>query len=394
MLEWANGGNLRDLWNNFDRPTLTRELIEATIRQLLGLAKAIKKAHYPETGPNFRHGDLKPENILWFKAESGTGIGTLKIGDWGTAKQHSRVTELRSNRTTSKWGTRRYEPPEETCPQSINLVIKDKPGKKRSRLYDVWAFGCITLEFLIWLMYGRKELKQFDEDMTIDNPDNTRFYKTTRNEKGKPIATVHEVAAKWMEHMANDPICAPGSTALGSLLEIVQTRLLVVDLPTGLGTWMDPPENTIPEGDGMASDNSLGFHLPEADPVVNNSIPTFAFDEVDPSESSVSRNVQSIPIPRAPGRQGLERARASEVYNRLCEIAGDHTMEFADEDDESYWFTGQPDPPQGPEVSEIRRNMQDLVLQGLSGGTTERVSGVSSALGLWFTYHALLMLSL
>ena len=31
----------------------------------------------------------------------------------------------------------------------------------RSRLYDVWSMGCITLEFIIWLLYGNDELNNF-----------------------------------------------------------------------------------------------------------------------------------------------------------------------------------------------------------------------------------------
>ncbi|KAJ8113697.1 hypothetical protein ONZ43_g5096 [Nemania bipapillata] len=152
MLEWASGGNLRNLWKSFKRPKLTELLVKDTMYQILGLVKAIDKAHYPETGPNFRHGDLKPENILWFKDESGNGIGTLKIGDWGLAKQHFRVTEMRSNNTTTKWSTQRYEPPEEADILGDNILTPDQSGRRRSRLYDIWALGCITLEFLVWLM--------------------------------------------------------------------------------------------------------------------------------------------------------------------------------------------------------------------------------------------------
>ncbi|KAJ0116629.1 hypothetical protein J7T55_009779 [Diaporthe amygdali] len=278
MFEWADGGNLRDLWRTFDRPALSRELVKATVRQILGLAKAIDKAHYPETGPNFRHGDLKPENILWF---TGKEMGTLKIGDWGTAKQHFHVTEMRNTRTKTAWGTRTYEPPEEVCDQSTNLRIPGQYGSKRSRLYDMWAFGCITLEFLIWLMYGREELKRFNQGIIIDDANNTRFYLTKLDDNGNPKARVHDVAAKWMEHMANDPICKSGSTALGSLLEIVQNRLLVVKLPERLGTTMRPSENIMPEDNDTMNIDSPNSELPASDPDVNTSIPAITFDEAE-----------------------------------------------------------------------------------------------------------------
>ena len=93
MFEWADGGNLRDLWTTLPRPQLTADLTKAAFTQILGLATALCEAHYPDSGPRFRHGDLKPENILWFRAED--KIGTLKIADWGLAKQHNIGTARR-----------------------------------------------------------------------------------------------------------------------------------------------------------------------------------------------------------------------------------------------------------------------------------------------------------
>ncbi|KAF6830454.1 protein kinase domain-containing protein [Colletotrichum musicola] len=240
MLEWADGGNLRDFWKNMNRPALTLELVRDSIRQILGLANAICKAHYPETGPNFRHGDLKPENILWFKEKSGRGIGTFKIGDWGLAKQHFIVTELRSNNISMEWSTRKYEPPEETLGHGIALTVPDKWGnipKKRSRLYDIWAMGCITLEFLIWLMYGHRELERFNQSLRSDS--DPRFYQVRQNSSGQLEAHLHESVTRWIEHMGQDPICQTGTTALGNLLEVIQTRLLVVKLPERLATSID-----------------------------------------------------------------------------------------------------------------------------------------------------------
>ncbi|KAL2128804.1 hypothetical protein VTI74DRAFT_8610 [Chaetomium olivicolor] len=121
MFEWADGGNLLNLWKTLNQP-LTPRLIKAAVKQLLGLANALCKAHYPETGPTFRHGDLKPANILWFKGnDDNDEIGTLKIADWELAKQHNIVTEFRTNKTSSEYGTRRYEPPEEETGLGVSL---------------------------------------------------------------------------------------------------------------------------------------------------------------------------------------------------------------------------------------------------------------------------------
>lgn len=375
MLEWANGGNLKNLWNTFDRPALTGELVKATVHQLLGLAQAMEKAHYPPTGPNFRHGDLKPENILWFKDESGNGIGTLKIGDWGIAKEQFRVTEMRSKGTTTKWGTRRYEPPEESCSQGTPTEISGQFGKKRSRLYDVWALGCITLEFVIWLMYGRDELDRFNKGISMGNTDSNGFYlvKPDENNKRNPIATVHYVATTWMEHMAKDPVCAPGSTALGSLLEVVQTQLLVIDLPKSMAKPSEHLENPTPENDAMDNIDSSTFDSQEAGSGVNSPITTLMVSKVESSGASTSQDFESSLVPRMPGWRDRKRARASDLHDRLLEIERDH-------DEESYWFAGQPKPPKGPEVNEVIHNISLLPPYRLSAGETAQVSLAFSTL--------------
>ncbi|RSM08145.1 hypothetical protein CEP52_004871 [Fusarium oligoseptatum] len=62
---------------------------------------------------------------------------------------------------------------------------------------DIWSMGCIMLEFLIWLMYGVVDL----------------------------------IVQEWMDHMAADPVCKARTTALGELLDLISTRLLVTELP-------------------------------------------------------------------------------------------------------------------------------------------------------------------
>lgn len=189
------------------------------MQQLCGLADVISAAHYPENenDQNFRHGALKPENILWFMPPDKKGLGTLKIGDWGLAKQHATVTELRINKTTTEWGTRRYEPPEEATGLVANLNVPEQSMRRRSRLYDTWAMGCIALGFLIWLMYGLEELRRFNKSLRADNLDHDvpRFYQPGRlNGRSGSICRVNDVVTQWMDHMARDPICEPNNTAL------------------------------------------------------------------------------------------------------------------------------------------------------------------------------------
>lgn len=222
MLEWADGGNLRNLWRSHPHPILSSSLIKASIKQLHGLAKALHAAHsHNDQGASFRHGDLKPENILRYQGDS--IIGTLKIGNWGKARELNKVlgTELRMIDTTTYFATRRYEAPE----VGISRTYLGQSEVRLSRLYDIWSMGCITLEFLIWLLYGSEGVERFHRELSDGSP----FYQLIED-NGIRLAEVQAAAVRWMDRMSREPVCSIGS-ALGRLLELVRTGLLVVKLP-------------------------------------------------------------------------------------------------------------------------------------------------------------------
>jgi serine/threonine protein kinase len=186
--------------------------------QLVGLAKAIKILHHPPkgTGESCRHGDLKPENILCFgKQELGPAdIPTdvkLVVADAGLAKVREKATEFRGEKTSTLGGTTMYSPPE----------AKLRPEEARSRRYDIWSLGCLYLEFLIWILYGNEVLENFRGAVGKDQP----FY-----EEG-PIVAIKEVVQKWIKAIRDDPRCSPaGLTALGRLVDLIEDRLLVVNV--------------------------------------------------------------------------------------------------------------------------------------------------------------------
>jgi serine/threonine protein kinase len=240
MFEWADGGNLNNLWKEMSNPVLDASLIKWVIKQLHGLAGALAAAHNMPNGGSYRHGDLKPANILWYRgASTYESWGMLKIGDWGEAKIHKEVTALRHN-TTAKTSTRRYEPPE----TGVQLSKPKETKHARSRLYDIWGIGCITLEFIIWLLYGQDGLSYFNNSNKGQYGNSEMFYEL--NPEG--IAKIHLVVIRWIEHMAKDPVCRTDRTALGDLLQVVRTGLLVVKLPESGGSEpqasLDQPSGT------------------------------------------------------------------------------------------------------------------------------------------------------
>jgi serine/threonine protein kinase len=336
MFEWADLGNLGSLWEETEEHELTSKLVKDVVNQLWGLSSALKAAHYLDsTDSSIRHGDLKPENILRFSSAS--SIGTLKIGDWGEAKRHDVVTEMRPSKTRSNTGTVQYQAPEVevdmlSATHMLSATQSGSVKKPRSRLYDIWAMGCITLEFLIWLLYGPEGLKRFKQDLGVEG-----FYQITVV-NGKKEAQVHSVAKYWMNHMALDPDCEVGRTAIGDVLEIVRDALLVVKLPRRLGTNLRQGRRT----DSVHLDS-----VPRQNNSLANSLPSANSDEVS-SESNPIISVTSVgleadagpvqhhwiarndPLQHGPESVGPARCLATEFCHRMEHIAK------ADEDG-SYW---------------------------------------------------------
>lgn len=216
MFQWADGGNLRDFYRRVPRPNLSGTLMKEIVRQLMGLADALNTLHnykkHDKDAGSYRHGNLKPENILRF--EDGTETGSLKISDMGLAKPYFDETGLRGP-TTTRYGTPLYEPPE--------VILESKEA--RPRRYDMWSMGCIILELIVWLLYGNDELEKFN-DCLHDSFEANSPYWALNNDR----AQVHPSVQTCIELIGKDPECV-GSTAIGDLLNVVRTRLLVVPLP-------------------------------------------------------------------------------------------------------------------------------------------------------------------
>ncbi|KAJ4348747.1 uncharacterized protein N0V89_010125 [Didymosphaeria variabile] len=400
ITEWADGGNLEDLWKSMPKPQLTERTVQSVIRQLLGLAEAFNAAHNLKsggvtTGASYRHGDLKPANILWFKPKPRDNhnyvIGTLKICDWGEAKNKTFATVMRHSKTTAGVSTRRYQPPE--VDTGIHLSISGE-SKRRSRLYDMWAMGCIILQTIVWLLYGYEGLEKFNASVRNELNDDSPFYQTGDVE-GRRMAWVHNVVEHWMGHMAKDAACRAGTTALGDLLEIVQRGLLKVKLPVSGGTFVEQAqpqpgaitqpqlENlmrpsririTGPEKPGQPHHDTEGSNLarlntPLHDAVVDHSPEIPVVNVISPDEDETDVQPKFL-LP------GPARYRADELRDGLLSIASD---------EEEYWCTkSNTDVPaitgslyaRGPTHSVLRRlqDQEQEVDYGKTSIETERWS--------------------
>jgi serine/threonine protein kinase len=272
MFPWADGDSLRDFWNNTPREAPNSYILEHTILQLRGIADALDRLHNFDGGraelengvngltirlndsnaveshlshgsdagsdngldsevddyknaehaESIRHGDLKPENILRFLGNrSKLDLGTLKIADMGLAKRHVVATQERWKATSTRYGTRRYEAPETVTGENA-----------RSRLYDIWSMGCITFEFIVWILYGNDELSNFYKQIEGNTQQICQYYEVLDASEPES-ARVHPTVLKWMDHVqTKDPECSAGrDSATKDLLKIVRDMLLVVNLP-------------------------------------------------------------------------------------------------------------------------------------------------------------------
>ncbi|RBR20854.1 hypothetical protein FVER53590_13280 [Fusarium verticillioides] len=213
--ETSDGGNLRDFWKTFPR-VLTASLVRSVIEQLYGLVYASNQVNLATAtieGALASNVGLCPENILYFKDDSRVGhnIGTLK------ASHQSVATEIVP---ASSAEAQLYAPPEQ------GLLSEGSMWNLFFRVDDMWAMGCITLEFMVWLLYSSPGLSQFHNDLESGHsgPDSNRRFWEYKHTK------VHNAVRRWIGHMAKDPVCREGKTALGDLLELITDRLLVFNV--------------------------------------------------------------------------------------------------------------------------------------------------------------------
>lgn len=173
IFPWADS-NLRRFWDLNPKPKIDGNLSRWMAGQCHGLAVGLSKIHHYQSSsdpknlavdsgsssnrkPYGRHSDIKPENILWFQDPKSLDkfSGVLKISDFGLTQFNSRLS--RSGIPNKElYGTPTYRPPE--C---------DLPEDSISQSYDMWALGCLYLEFITWLLKGSNAVNDTFADHRI-----------------------------------------------------------------------------------------------------------------------------------------------------------------------------------------------------------------------------------
>ena len=84
----------------------------------------------------------------------------------------------------------------------------------------------MILEFIVWLVSGTKGLDEFNEKIVDHLRRKSHYFEDGPDGKVK----VHSEVLATMEALSKNPQCRWAETALGDLLKVVRTRLLVVGL--------------------------------------------------------------------------------------------------------------------------------------------------------------------
>lgn len=202
LFPWADGGTLREFWTRErTKPLEEPRMMSWILNQLKGLCHALNALHQEGCW----HGDVKAENIYVFKEDE--YMGTLRIANVGQAEWHAMRIEQRVNlleRAGTNTATLRYVSPEFVHTDYIQLIS------------DVWALGCVFLEFLIWILYGQDGLNAFNA-MEFD-----RYWSESDGR-----FSLHARVQSWVDLIARD--LADEKTAFLSLLNLIRLRMLVVD---------------------------------------------------------------------------------------------------------------------------------------------------------------------
>jgi len=238
LFPWATKGDLEAFWTKTD-PQNSDAFTTWIVTQLAGMAGAIEELHKDKdtTGEHCRHGDIKPGNILCFEGDAGLPARFV-IADVGLARIHQRATEDRHH-TVPPSSTIKYEAPE------VKLAPLNAP---RSRLMDIWSLGCVFLELVVWMLYGHDELKRLRGDLWGSTP----FYQEIDLVGGGKTAQVHPAVQHWIRYMKGGPL-SNTKFALRMLLDLIETRLLVVPVKTARAMTFTSIASTIEEDGGVGN---------------------------------------------------------------------------------------------------------------------------------------------
>lgn len=165
MLEYVEEGSLLDFFDRNQLPLERQELYDLW-SSLIDLFTGLEHIHSLEQDPrssiygNVRcvHYDLKPANIFVFRQDSSTDYHyQFKIGDFGMSSVALVKTANKSIKTPADPSTKMYGAPELS---SRYAAFEDIDYGALWEM-DIWSFGCVLFECLVWMTCGLRGLEAF-----------------------------------------------------------------------------------------------------------------------------------------------------------------------------------------------------------------------------------------
>ncbi|KAF2627582.1 kinase-like protein [Macroventuria anomochaeta] len=160
-----------------------------------------------------RHGDIKPNNILFFPDSGSTVGGVLKITDFGITRFSTDDRRLSFHDNERVPYTPTYQSPE--------CLLK----KNISTLCDIWALGCVYLEFVLWFLRGYDHVEMFAHNRKEDDLSDAFFEKTGKDpDTGAMRVQVKPCVTELIADLRSAEWC---STPFQKLLSLIEDKMIV-----------------------------------------------------------------------------------------------------------------------------------------------------------------------
>lgn len=183
--------NLNSYWQKVhSSPCINKGTVSWAAEQCKGIANGVVHIHAYESSRSEshlqeprkllgHHGDIKPDNVLWFSSPARAAGeeaaahsqnhqgGMLKLTDFGLAGLDTRRTVSRDIGEIAV--SRDY------CAPEFDVDGDYKPGRQK----DMWALGCVYLEFITWLVGGWQLVNEFRTERKMMDPEWERMETST-----------------------------------------------------------------------------------------------------------------------------------------------------------------------------------------------------------------------
>jgi serine/threonine protein kinase len=208
MLEYADGGSLLDFFNRNQLPLDRQELYGlwwSLSSLLFGLEHihGLNQHHRNSSLGTIRcvHQDVKPSNIFVFREgdDSASYKYRFKLGDFGMSSIALVRTANKSARNPSEPSTKMYGAPE------LTNRYEDLEGIDYGTLWemDIWSFGCVLVECLVWTTYGTRGLDAFfrmrRKETDLDVRHRSQGYSGCFHNGNTRLRAVDDMMSRFME---------------------------------------------------------------------------------------------------------------------------------------------------------------------------------------------------